>query len=267
MKREIELRRRAQSLDTLNEAIGAMKSLSAHHFRELRASVEPAREYREGVERIFAGSGASLPAGDSGAGLVVLGGELGLCGAYNARVVALARVKRAEVGPGPTLCVGKRAGALLARGAMTVDRQYGAPAGTSGIAGLLLRLVEDILTTFVRDRVASVDIVSCRFRGVGVVEPGSTRLLPFRTNRSAAAPPARYVSPRTFANVAAREYLYITLYDLLLDALATEHAARLVATQSAEKWLDERGTTLRRQLAATRREASTQEVIEITSRR
>jgi F0F1-type ATP synthase gamma subunit len=41
--------------------------------------------------------------------------------------------------------------------------------------------------------------------------------------------------------------------------------ARLVATQSAEGWLDERAERLRRQLASTRREASTQEAIEIAA--
>jgi F0F1-type ATP synthase gamma subunit len=62
-----------------------------------------------------------------------------------------------------------------------------------------------------------------------------------------------------------REYLYITLYDLLIDALAAEHSARLVATEAAEQWLTERSHRVRRQLVATRREATTQEVLEIAT--
>ena len=50
MKRELELERRLRSLHTLGEAVGAMKSLSAHHFRETRSAVAPARIYREGVD-------------------------------------------------------------------------------------------------------------------------------------------------------------------------------------------------------------------------
>lgn len=67
------------------------------------------------------------------------------------------------------------------------------------------------------------------------------------------------------AAAAARELLYIRLYDLLLDAMACEHSARLVASQSAERWLDERTEQLARQLAGERREASTQEVLEIAT--
>jgi F0F1-type ATP synthase gamma subunit len=67
------------------------------------------------------------------------------------------------------------------------------------------------------------------------------------------------------ARVGIREHLYITLCDLLIDALASEHGARLMATQSAEQWLGERTDRLRRRLAAARREASTQETIEIAA--
>jgi len=73
----------------------------------------------------------------------------------------------------------------------------------------------------------------------------------------------RYVSSGHFASAAVREFLYITLYALLLDALVSEHGARLIATQAAEKWLDERSTSMERQLMGIRREASTQEMIEI----
>jgi F0F1-type ATP synthase gamma subunit len=89
--------------------------------------------------------------------------------------------------------------------------------------------------------------------------------LPVEAHHAAGAPTARYVSRERLAAVAVRELLYITLYDLLIDALASEHGARLLATQSAEQWLDERMDRLRRHLAGARREASTQETIEIAA--
>jgi F-type H+-transporting ATPase subunit gamma len=124
-------------------------------------------------------------------------------------------------------------------------------------------LAEDLLRAYVTERLASFDIVSSRFGGVGIDSPTSVRLLPIETKHFDGAPTVRYVSTGRLASAAVREYLYIVLYDLLLDALASEHSARLVATQAAEKWLDERTDRLRHHLAATRREASTQEVIEI----
>ena len=84
-----------------------------------------------------------------------------------------------------------------------------------------------------------------------------------RSGRLEVTAAARYAGRETFLAVAGRELLYITMYSVLLEALASEHGARLAATQSAEEWLDERAERLRRQLASTRREASTQEAIEI----
>lgn len=264
MKREYDLKRRLRSLQTLGQAVGAMKSLSAHHLREARKAVEPARVYREGVERFLGWAGATLPAGDGAAGLVVVGGELGLCGGYNAHLVAACAARRRELGPGPTLCVGRRLGALLPRRSIAITHLYPAPTSVRGITDLLLRLAEDVLRIYVAERAASFDIVSSRFGGVGNDRPSSVRLLPLGSKPSAAAPTVRYVSTERLATAAIREYLYVVLYDLLLDAMASEHGARLVATQAAEKWLEERTDRLRRHLAATRREASTQEVIEIS---
>jgi hypothetical protein len=90
MRRELELARRLHTLEVLGEAVGAMKTLSAHHYREVRGAVEPARAYREGIERIVGWAGAHLGAGEGGAGLIIIGAELGLCGGYNARVVEVA---------------------------------------------------------------------------------------------------------------------------------------------------------------------------------
>ena len=265
MKREYDLKRRLRSLQTLGEAVSAMKSLSARHFRETRSAVEPARVYREGVERFLGWAGAGLPPGDGPAGLLVIGGELGLCGGYNAHLVTAGAARRMELGPGPTLCVGHRAGALLARRDIEIGRVYAAPTSVRGIADLLLNLAEDVLQIYVTERLASFDIVSSRFDGVGIDRPTGVRLLPLETKPPETAPRVHYVSPARLASAAVREYLYIVLYDLLLDALASEHSARLVATQAAEKWLEERTDRLRHHLAATRREASTQEVIEIAA--
>lgn len=264
MKREHDLGERLHSLEALGAAVGAMKSLSAHHFRAARAGLEAARAYRDGISRAAGIVGAALPAGDGPSGLLVIGSELGLCGGYNTHVVAAAARRRAELGAGPTLCVGRRAAAYLARLAIDVDRTYPAPASVQGITEVLLRLAQDTLGHYVARRMACFEVVSSRFEGVGVDRPTTTRLLPVGAEALEAVP-ARYASRDRFVAVAIRELLYITMYSLLLEALASEHGARLAATESAEGWLDDRTAQLRRRLVASRREVSTQETIEIAA--
>lgn len=265
MKRERELDQRLRSLETLGEAISAMKSLSAHHFRETRTALLPARRYRAGIDHLLRTTGASLPAGSGPCALLVLGAELGMCGSYNSSVGELAAERREQLGDGPTFCVGRRACTLLARRGVRIDRAYGSPTSVHGIPEALLGLAQDMLGDYVAQGLRGWEVVASRFEGVGSHLPVVTPLLPVSMPPRDDGATVRYVDRERLATVAVRELLYISLHDLLLDALASEHGARLLATQSAEHWLQERATRLRRFLAAARRESSTQEVIEIAA--
>ena len=134
----------------------------------------------------------------------------------------------------------------------------------TGLTGLLLTLADDVLGDYLTGAFSTLYIVSARFDGVGAFTPRSTRVLPLASTRlvdhATAAP---YASARHLAESLVREYLYSTLFELLLDALASEHGMRLVATQSAGEWLDTRLKDIRRQLASAHREASTQEVLDL----
>ncbi len=266
MKRLAEIQRRLRTLDTLAEAIGAMKSLSAHHFRETRRALDAARVYREGVAHIVARTGAHLPAGSSGAALLVVGGELGVCGSYNTRLAEAGQRRRVELGAGPTLAVGRRVATMLSRRGLAPEAVWSTPTSVPGIPELLLELAERMLVTYVEQDLATVDIVSARFEGVGQHVPVVTQLLPISWQPSVADGAAmRYATAEHLRTAAVRELLYVTIHELLLDALAAEHGARLVATQAAEGWLDERREVLHRAAASGRREAQTQEMLEVVA--
>jgi F-type H+-transporting ATPase subunit gamma len=161
-------------------------------------------------------------------------------------------------------CVGKRPLTALRRANVSVARAYPAVASIRGLTRLLLTLADDVLEDYLTGGFSSLQIVSARFDGVGAFTARTTQILPVastRTVRRLAATP--YSSATRLAEAAVREYLYSTLYELLLDALAAEHGMRLVATESAGEWLDTRVQTLQRQLASARRESSTQEVLDV----
>lgn len=267
MKREAALRRRLHTLQTLAEAVGAMRPLAAHHFRMARAQLLPAREYRAGVEQAVGGLKLALPANPTGVpGLLVVAADLGLCGGYNSRLAeaALAQVRQLEAKR--VHCVGHRAATLLTRAGVVPERVYPAPTGVRGLPGLLLRLVEELLDVYLAGGLSSYHVVSARFGGVGTFTPVCTQVLPAQAPPvENPLPPSPYVSAEHVAVVAVRELLYILLHELLLDALASEHGARLVATESASEWLEDRLGATRRLLSSIRREASTQEVLAIAS--
>lgn len=267
MKREHSLRRKLQSFETLSEAIGAMKSLAAHHFRAARSALPAARAYRERVDEAIAALGwlPQPPAGDASA-ILLVAADLGLCGGYNSQLAAAAVEQFVQLKPQRFYCVGHRPLSVLRRAGIIVSRQYHAPTSVSGLTELLLRLGEDLLEDFLGGSFDSLHVASAQFDGVGSFTPICTRLLPIETPTSdSTMKPSPYVSSDRLAAVAIREYLYIRLFQSTLDSLASEHGARLVATESAGQWLSDRIEIANRQLSAIRREASTQEVLDICS--
>ncbi|MCM2374227.1 F0F1 ATP synthase subunit gamma, partial [Aporhodopirellula aestuarii] len=74
-----------------------------------------------------------------------------------------------------------------------------------------------------------------------------------------------YVSSDHLTTVAVREFLYITLYEILLDAMAAEHGMRLMATESAIEWIESSMAATSRQLLSARSEAGTQELLDIVA--
>jgi F-type H+-transporting ATPase subunit gamma len=266
--REQYLRRRLHTLGTLHDAVSAMRSLSAHHFLLCRQALPAARAYRDEIENALADVGVSQPMDFvEPPGVLLIVSDLGLCGDYNTRLVQTAvNELRHDGGGGPLFCVGRRPRAVLTQFGIQPQRIYHAPASVDGLPGLLLQLAQDMLDEFVGQRMGSLFVVSARFEGAGRFAPQVTRVLPIQPPRAGEpVRPTKYQRYGRLLAVAIREYLYTTLHEILLDSLASEHGMRLRAAESARQWLDETSETVRRQIAATRREATTQEVLDIVS--
>jgi F-type H+-transporting ATPase subunit gamma len=267
MKREQALQRQLASLELLGEAVNAMKSLSAHHLRAARSGLAAARDYRAGIDELIASAAIAQMAPQVGRpGILLVAADLGLCDGYNARLTEKALTERRRLDAGPMYCVGRRPLAAFRRARVPLARRYPAVTSVAGVTGLLLTLADDVLGDYLKRAFSALHVVSARFDGVGAFTPTTTQVLPVSAPPAAAAVVRTpYGSREHLARTAVREYLYSTLYELLLDALASEHGTRLVATQSAGDWLDDRVRLLQRQLSGVRREASTQEVLEVAA--
>lgn len=267
MKREQSLRRRLDSLGTLADAVSAMKSLSAHHFRASRAALAPARAYRESVDADLAAIGiAEPPPATAPAAVLLVASDLGLCGSYTSRLVQEALEQHRTRSAARLYCVGSRPQGALKRAGLEIDRLYRTPTAVEGLMNLLLTLADEVLADYLAGTFGSLHVVSGRFEGVGSFRPQVVQVLPVSpVQKTVPLRPSSYVSEGHLAEIAVREFLYITLFELLLDALASEHGMRLVATESAGEWLEDRIATTERQLFAVRREEGTQEVLDVAS--
>jgi len=271
VKRETELRRQRGSLETLGEAVDAMRSLAAHRVRASRSGLSPARDYRRGIDRLTASLHLvqQVVVPDRPAWLLVAA-DLGLCDGYNTQLTAALLDQTHQPSADPVYVVGRRPLALLRRAGIDPRRTYEAATGAAGLTTLLLSLADDVLGDYLGGAFTSLHVVSARFDGVGAFTPVVSSVLPIEpAGASGGAEPGvaatPYSTPAHLARVAVREYLYSTLFGLLLDALAAEYGARLVATESAGEWLDSRVADLDRRIASVRREAATQEVLDVAA--
>ena len=266
MSRERVLRRRLRMLGTLEEAVGALRSLSAQHFRAARAPLAAVRAYRDEVQRFLAVLGASGAASvrEGPTGIVLVAADLGMVGDYTASLVRESLALRAEAGPGPLVCLGHRAVSLLVKAGVQPASVQPAPTSVAGLTGLVLPLVDTLLSLRSAGELGSLWLVAARFEGAGKYSPVRVPVLPVVA--PAGLPPlasSPYCEAEQLRTVVVREYLYVSLYETLLEALASEHGKRLVTVESAHSWLEERTATTRRLAAALRRETSTQEVLEV----
>ncbi len=218
VKRQQYLRHRLQTLSALRDAVGAMRSLSAHHFRRARQALQAARQYRDEMDTIIAEIGIHQPLHvEVPAGILVIASDLGLCGDYNSRLSQWA-IAEARSHAAPTVySVGHRASRRPgkkrtdSRFAATMRRRAWRVCRKSA-TGPRARRLDDYLSR----RIGSLHVVSAGFEGVGHFTPLSIRVLPIEP--AAGARPLRrspYAKSGHLATVAVREFLYITLYEIL----------------------------------------------------
>jgi len=270
MSRERVLERRLHTLHTLEEAVNALRSMSAQHFRRARALLPPVRAYHEEVQAILdvlePAPNTAPTRNHDGAGIVLIAADLGLCGDYATSLVRETVAARTQLGEGPLFCLGRRALAPLERAGLQPDLLHPAPASIGAIPHLLLPLVDEIVNMAKLGRIDSLTFVAARFEGAGSYHPFQVRVLPVGPSpnqpRLKASP---YCGFGHLRDVVIREYLYAALFETLLGALASEHGKRLVIAESARTWLAERIERTQRLVAEIRREQSTQEVLEVAN--
>jgi F-type H+-transporting ATPase subunit gamma len=176
--------------------------------------------------------------------VLVVSGDRGLAGAYNAAVVRQALVHTVD-SPAPAhfLVVGRRGRDMLQRVGVPISAEFSnlpaAPA-YSDISAIGLLAIEEYLS----GKADRVDIVYTKFINLMQQRPTVRQLLPIPDT----LPPAEKAGPR--GGLQAPEYLFepgqtqlldfvihrlisLEIYECILESLTSEHAERMVMMRSA----------------------------------
>jgi F-type H+-transporting ATPase subunit gamma len=276
------LRRRIKSVQSTKKITKAMELIAASRIVRAQARVKAARPYSEQITEVI----RNLAAGGAGldhpllvprpevknVGYVAVTADRGLCGGYNANVIrATERAMAADraAGRGTKLfVVGKKA--------MTYFRFREIPA-EEVFLGVTEQpsyeqaraIAASVSEAFNSGAVDAVEVVYTQFLSAGNQRVVVRRLMPLDTSALESASdsaPASYEfepSPDVILEHLLPRYAEARMFASLLDASASEHAARQRAMKAATDNAEELITRLSRVMNRARQDAITTEIMEI----
>jgi F-type H+-transporting ATPase subunit gamma len=287
------LRRRIKSVESTKKITKAMELIAASRIVKAQARVAAARPYSERITEVIgnlAAAGARLEhpmlaprENVSTAGFVVLTADRGLAGGYNSGVIRAAeRALQGEVDKGreySLILQGKKAQAYFS------FRNYRIDAAFTGFSDKpsyedARKVAAEVIRRYTDGEVDQVDLAYTQFLSVASQRVQVRRLLPLEakvlTESSARAdgdgrndgPKADYEfepAPGEILEQIVPRYVEARIFAAMLDAAASEHAARQRAMKSASDNAEELITTLARKMNRARQDSITTELIEIAS--
>ena len=207
-------------------------------------------------------------------GLIVITSNKGLAGAYNANVIkaTMARVKENDANGIKTVIypVGQKAVSAFKHrsGNFELAKSYLSVANDPTATGASL-IAEDLAEDFVSGKIDKIDIITTHFNNMMSYSVVSWNVLPVKIERAASheIDPVMEFEPSVHSVLQQLVPMYITnsIFQALLEANASELAARMTAMSAASNNAEEMINTLTIDYNKARQAAITQELVEIVS--
>jgi len=253
-----EIRRRIQSIRNLGQVTRALQAVAASKVRKAQAAALATRAYSHAAWEIVVNLGAATggtlhplltcPTSVDSAIIVLITGDRGLCGAYNHNIVRAALDFAHELRvPVRYITVGRRGRDILWRmRAEIVAEFHGLPAAISlaDVSAIARAAIQE----FLEGRADKVYVARTDFVNMLVHRPVIQRLLPLRPTELDTQvmmecvidlKPAHVVDyiyepdAATILEAVLPRFTELQVYQAVLEAQASEFAARMVAMRNA----------------------------------
>jgi F-type H+-transporting ATPase subunit gamma len=267
------LRRRIKSVESTKKITRAMELIAASRIVKAQARVHAAQPYAEGITDVVrnlqsAGGGSNSALLTPRAEVhkvadIIIAADRGLCGGYNSTVI--------RAGENAIVTVGRKAEGYFRFRGFPID------AGFSGFSDSptyedARKVAAAVVSRFESGELDRVQLVYTRFLSAGrqevVVEP-LLPLEPVAVDASAepsGEPSSDYEfepNPEAILETLLPRYTESRVYAALLNAAASEHAARQRAMKAATDNAEELILTYRRRMNRARQDSITTEIMEI----
>ncbi|MCS7221477.1 MAG: ATP synthase F1 subunit gamma [Anaerolineae bacterium] len=287
-----EIRRRIRSIRNIAQVTRAMQMVAASKMRRAQAQVLATRPYAEKAWQMLRHLAAQR--GIQGAlhpllntresvnaiGLVLITADKGLCGAYNANMLRLAARFILEADrPVKVIAIGRRGATYMARYRQNLIAEFSDLPPRPSILDIT-PIAHIVINAFLNGEVDEVYLGYTRFINTLTQRPLIRRLLPLRVNNAnqlsvntalvqpeeTAPAIGEYIyepDPQTILDAVLPRFTEVQIYEAVLEALASEHSARMVAMRAATDNANKLLTELTLSYNQARQDAITREMLDI----
>ncbi|MBC7346958.1 MAG: ATP synthase F1 subunit gamma, partial [Clostridia bacterium] len=240
-----DIRRRIRSIKNTQQITKAMQMVAAAKLRKVQDRVVASRPYATKLREVLGRLVLQVPPGEyhpllaerlgGRSAYVVVTGDRGLCGAYNANVIRLAERELTAAGPeAVVLAVGRKGRDYFRRQKYPLLRTY-VDLGDDPSFPQARELARELMALFLEQAFDHLYLVYTQFLSPVRQQPQVVPLLPIRRPTGAEKAVEYIFEPRPpllFQSLLPR-YVEVQVYQMLLEAKASEHGARMTAMEAA----------------------------------
>ena len=279
-----------KSVESINEITKAMQMISTFRFKRAETRFSKIRSYLMELETVLSNLAADAArlknTGEEGAGiqalfearpvtkktLILMTGDKGLCGAYNANLLRMANNWRKQNASSETsfVAVGKVGAESLRKRSYSILASY--PEKAIADVAMAKQITEELKRLYREKKTDSIELLYTTFKPGGT---GGNKIIPFLPlgylNKSEGEKtPANvgYIYEPDFTTVfftLVEKFLEGKIYLALLESLTSEYSARMMAMKQASENGEEVLDELQLLRNKTRQATITRELSEIVS--
>lgn len=273
-----EIRRRIKGVKNIKQVTRAMNMIAAARLRRAQARAESARPYADRLSEILkdvmaSGTGVRHPLlaerPVNRIGLLLITSDRGLAGSFNAGITREAgHFINSQTAPVSLWTVGKKGRDFFRARGGTVDEHFVQPSRDVTLEELGA-ISKRVMTDYSAGRYDQIYLAYSQFVSILKSTPTVTRLLPIET----ASPQAKQerasyqFEPEAgeLLNTLLPQYVDVLIYRALVESLASEQAARMVAMQAATDSAEDMIASLTRKYNRARQTSITTQILEVVS--
>jgi F-type H+-transporting ATPase subunit gamma len=279
MAKTQDIKRRIRSIRNTMQLTRAMKMVSAAKLRRAQDRIVRARPYAHRTLQVLSSLAGRAAAelhpllqqhGDRRVELVMVTGDKGLCGSFNANIIRRGETFAHELDDRDVVftTVGKRGRDYLRRYRYTVIRDW-VDVLRAVEFPLAAEIAGELIERYTKREVDQIYLVYNEFKSAIQAKPMVQRLLPIEELPRAEGEVGQdYIyepSPERLFDSLLPHYVEQLVFHALLESVAAEHAARMTAMDSATKNAGELIDTLTLTMNRVRQASITTEIIEVVS--